>query len=403
MTETRVYPLSIAERDRRWANIRAEMEKRGLEALMIRGTSSKWDSGIANVRYFSQIGGNGEEAMAIFPLKGAPVVYCWAPSQLEWWPIAQDWVPDVRQGSPSWAVRTIDCIKEMGFEKARVGVVGIGGNSEAGKCMGYEIYTAILEGLPDVKFEPASDIFEKLRLIKSPEEIEYLRRASGLCDIAIEAMLESAKPGVLAYEVYGEMLGAIFKAGGESPMFLMYEADPRPFHALRFPSDKPLKKGYMIVQEISPKFAGYWSQAMVPVSLGEPEPLYRELATVAGDAYELAVNTIKPGITTTELSEIMNRPVVEAGYTWFRRQWQGVGLEQGEGPSDRRFSPYGDLDSLANYDNPGIALEEGMILGLQPMAGVKDRSAGLQVGDALVVTKDGVEKLGKAKMELYVI
>ena len=59
MTETRVRALSIAERDRRWTNIRAEMEIRGLDALLIRGVSTKWDGGIANIRYISQIGGNG--------------------------------------------------------------------------------------------------------------------------------------------------------------------------------------------------------------------------------------------------------------------------------------------------------------------------------------------------------
>ena len=403
MTETRVYPLSIAERDSRWANIRAEMEKRGLDALIIRGTSSKWDSGTANIRYISQIGGNGEEAMAIFPLKGDPVVYCWAPSQLEWWPIAQDWVKDVRQGSPSWAAATINCIKEMGFEKARIGVVGIGGANEAGRCFAYEIYSAILAGLPDANLESASDILETLRLVKSPEEIEFLRRSSGLCDIAIEAMLNSAKPGVMAYEVYGEMLGAIFKAGGESPMFLMYEADPRPFHALRFPSDKPLKKGYMIIQEISPKFAGYFSQSMVPVSLGEPEPIYKHLAEIASQSYDIALATIKPGVTCRELAEAMNQPIIEAGLHWYRPQWQGLGLEQSEAPNDRHFSVYGDYDEIARDMDPGVTLEEGMVLGLQPMAGTEGRAEGLQLGDGMVVTKDGVEKLSKTKMQMYII
>ena len=69
MTSTRITALSTSERDRRWATVRAEMAVRGLDALVVRGLSSKWDGGTANIRYLTQIGGNGEDAMAVFPTK----------------------------------------------------------------------------------------------------------------------------------------------------------------------------------------------------------------------------------------------------------------------------------------------------------------------------------------------
>ena len=59
------------------------MSEQGLDCLIIRGISSKWDSGIANIRYVSQIGGNGEEAMAVFPRKGDPIILVWSPTQLD--------------------------------------------------------------------------------------------------------------------------------------------------------------------------------------------------------------------------------------------------------------------------------------------------------------------------------
>ena len=400
MTETRVIPLSLAERDRRWANIRAEIESRGLDALLIRGISTKWDSGTANVRYISQIGGNGEEAMAIFPAKGDPVVFVWAPSQLKWWPIAQDWVKDIRLGNPSWAMTSTDCLKEMGHEKGRIGVVGIEGSGEAGKCMSHDIYKGIREALPEAQFEPASDILEKLRLNKSQEEIEFLAKATELCDVGVKAMLEIARPGVTNYEVYGEIVGATLKAGGESPMFLMYEADPEPVHALRFPSDRTLAPGYKIIQEIAPKYAGYWSQVMVPVCLGEPDAEYRALVEAACQACDEAVKAIRPGISMKQLAEMMNRPIVEAGFTWTRPQWQGLGLEQSEAPTDWSFP---NALGEAGQGPADLLLEEGMVLGLQPMAAKADHSRGTSVGDAVAVTKEGARKLGKTKMQLYVV
>ena len=393
------YPLmgnlSLAERDRRWAAIRAHMAERGVDCLIIRGTSSKWDSGTANVRYVSRIGGNGEEAIAIFPIEGDPIVLVWGSSQFEWWPTAQEWVKDVRLGKPTWGESTAAAVKSLSYERGKIGVVGIGGANEAGKNMSYDIYTSIIANLPDAQLEGASALIEKIRLIKSPEEIALLTKSAELGDIGIKAMLESAKPGVKAYEVYGEIVGAILKAGGESPMFLMYQADAQPRHALRFPTERVLEKGDIILQEIAPKYSGYWTQTMVPVSLGEPEPEYARMAEVIRQAYEEGVKAVRLGLSAADLTDAINRPVLDAGFVWIRPQWEGVGLEQIEEPADRNYPGSERL--------PGVELEEGMLIGFQPMVATEDRQRGLQVGDTVVVTKDGCERLGKSEMRLYVV
>jgi Xaa-Pro aminopeptidase len=397
MTDTRAKTLSLDERDRRWVAIRERMAQRGLNCLIIRGISSKWDGGTANVRYVTQIGGNGEDAMVVFPAEGDPSVLLWASSQRQWWGEAQEWVTDIRQGNPSWATQTIARISELGVDRGRIGVVGIGGRTEAGKCMSHDIYAEIREGLPDAEFEAASDIFDERRLLKSPEEIKVMTESARLCDVAIDAMLRFAgMPGVKAHEVYAEILNAVYRAGGEAPMFLMYEADPAALHALRFPSERPLEPGYILLQEILPKYAGYFSQIMVPVSVGEPHPDYRRLADAAIAAYEIALETIRPGISVKDLAETMNRPLVEAGYTWTRPQWHGTGLENVERPIDRNFPK-------RIGPAPEMLLEEGMILGMQPMAALSDLSKGVQVGDTVVVTADGNRRLSSTPMQLYVV
>ena len=132
------------------------------------------------------------------------------------------------------------------------------------------------------------------------------------------------------------------------------------------------------------------------VSLGEPDPIYRRLSDAACQAYEAAIRTIKAGVTTRQLAVAMNAPVKEAGFTWYRPQWQGLGLEQVEGPMD-------DFYRGIVVEGGDIVLEENMVLGLQPMAGTADRTKGIQVGDAIVVTKDGVRKLGQTRMEMHIV
>ena len=50
--------LSLAERDRRWAAVRKEMDKRGLDCLVLWGWPAMWDFCIANARYLCPVGGN---------------------------------------------------------------------------------------------------------------------------------------------------------------------------------------------------------------------------------------------------------------------------------------------------------------------------------------------------------
>jgi Xaa-Pro aminopeptidase len=395
MAETRIHGLSLAERDRRWSGIRARMDESGLDALIIRGISTKWDSGTANIRYVSQIGGNGEEGMVVFPRRGDPIVLVWSPTQLEWWPQAQDWVSDIRLGSPDWGEKTVACINELGLGAANIGVVGIGGSTAAASnTMAYDIYRTILDGLPAARFSSAAAIFEELRVVKSAEELAFMARSAELCDIGIDALLGAAKPGVRAYEVYGEILGSIYRAGGESPMFLMYEADRAPRHALRFPSDRTLEPGYMILQEISPKFAGYWSQAMVPVSLGRPEQAYLDLGKVVAEAYQAAIETIRAGVSVRTLADAINAPIIAGGFSWLRPQWQGLGLEQVEAPTHPHKAVRVDTE---------LVLQEGMVLGLQPMAGTADGRYGLQMGDTVVVTAEGARRLGRSEMKFHII
>src|SRR5687768_11382324 len=101
-------PLSLAERDRRWAAVRAQMAKRGLEALVVWGDSGKWDSKMGNVLYLTQIGGNGEVATCVLPLEGEPTVLLWSDMMAIEWLSGQDWVTDLRTVRvPEWWSRPV--------------------------------------------------------------------------------------------------------------------------------------------------------------------------------------------------------------------------------------------------------------------------------------------------------
>ena len=100
--------LSLAERDRRWAAVRGEMRRQGLDAIVLWGWPTMWDFYTANARYLCPIGGNAEFNVLVFPLEGEPTSIIQMPTFIEGWRSAQNWVADVRPRTKTWADSVAD-------------------------------------------------------------------------------------------------------------------------------------------------------------------------------------------------------------------------------------------------------------------------------------------------------
>lgn len=216
----------MKERDRRYNAVCQKMELQGLDVIVVWGNSAKWDSKMANVRYLTQIGGNGEEGFCLFPKKGDPIVYLWADMMVDEWLSAQKWVSDIRSSRPSWSASISNGIKDLIGEKGNVGIVGLGGYEAEGD-MPFVTFQRVRETLPQCRFENATSILEGVRLIKSYEEIEMLERATILGDLATDVMYETVRPGVLESRVVGAMIEAIVGHGGKLQSCSFGEAGSR--------------------------------------------------------------------------------------------------------------------------------------------------------------------------------
>ena len=104
--------LSLTERDRRWALIRAQMREQSLDCLLLFGIPCTWDSTTANARFVSHIGGNAAFNITVFPLEGEPTVFILMPTFVEYWKRAQEWVRDIRPRKGTWAESIAARMKE---------------------------------------------------------------------------------------------------------------------------------------------------------------------------------------------------------------------------------------------------------------------------------------------------
>ena len=235
------------------------MAEREIDALIIRGHSGFWYGFMGDLRYVTGV--NGHEGYCVFPKEGEPTVFLWFPPAALWSvQKQQSWVKDVRGGGwPFGAAACGERVKELGYGTGRIGIVGLPGEREPEGIFSHGAYLDVEKTLPEATLLNATDIIEKLRWIKSEEEIECHTRAAEIGDLAIEAMGRSSKPGVSQAEVYGEMVRVMLANGSEPPTMLLWDAAPMPQHAVYAAPDIKLNQGDVVINEISPKYCGYYA------------------------------------------------------------------------------------------------------------------------------------------------
>ena len=177
--------LSSQERDRRWAAVRKEMAARGLDAIVLCGWPAMWDFNIANARYLCPIGGNAEFNVLVFPASGEPTSFIHLPIFTDGWRSAQDWVADVRPRSKTWADSVADRLNELKLDGAKIGIDGFAGPLDPDGWVPHSVYTRLQERLPGASIVNLDDMLEKIRTIKSAEEIGVLRKAAALGDLML--------------------------------------------------------------------------------------------------------------------------------------------------------------------------------------------------------------------------
>jgi len=303
--------LSLRERDRRWAAVRAQMRARKLDAIVLWGWPLMWDFCTANARYLCPIGGNAEFNVLVFPLTGEPTSFVQMPTFLKGWRSAQDWVVDIRPRQATWADTVAGRLNDMGLQAGRIGMDGLAGPLDQDGWVPYSVYERLKELLPGAQLVNLDDMLEKVRTIKSGEELEMLDHAARLGDLMLDMCRQTARPGVRECEVYGRMMEAMLAEGGEEPTLFLFACDRHPYpHPFRVPTTRRIERDDVIICEIHPKFGGYFTHVERTFCVGNPEPKQREIYAGCLAAYQQGLELFGPG---RPISQAMNavRDVIE--------------------------------------------------------------------------------------------
>lgn len=385
-TDDRSYPrFSAGEMARRWGAVAAVLEDAEVDALVAYGA----DRSGATVQWLTQWPVTREALVLWRPgTMAAPVASPGAAPAGEL-PILlvqfANHVDNARRLAPGFDVRwggssTLDSLIELltvrHVGSQRVGVVGALPASavEPLQAAGNEL--VFLNGAVG-----------RLRLVKSPEELEWVRRGAALTDLAVGALADGAEVGMAEAELGALVASAEYRAGGTSQIhyFAVTSMEaPTVRVPAQWPSDRRLRPGDVLACEVSANWWGYPGQLLRTFTVAdEPTLRYGELHRVAQAAFDAVLDRVRPGTTGAELAEAAS--VIEAaGFAACDDVVHGFvgGYLPPIIPGAGRPALHGTF-----------VLEANMTLVVQPNVVTAASGAGVQTGELVAVTSGGHERL----------
>lgn len=263
-------------------------------------------------------------------------------------------------------------VKRLGFEKDYV------------TYSNYETYKRIFE----VELVPVSGLIEDIRLIKTEDELNILKKAAKIVDDAFVHIQNYIKPGVKEIDISNELEFFMRRNGASSSSFdTIVASGLRSALPHGVASNKEIQSGELVTLDYGAVYEGYCSDITRTVAVGEISSELRNIYNIVLEANKRGIEGIKPGMTGKEADALTRDYITEKGYGkhFGHSTGHGIGLEVHEGPtlslrSDKK-------------------LEKGMVVTVEPgiyVAGL----GGCRIEDDIVITENGNERITFAQKEL---
>jgi Xaa-Pro aminopeptidase len=196
-------------------------------------------------------------------------------------------------------------------------------------------------------------------------------------------------------DLWFSVFKTLLDASGEAPAGISIRAGHEANTARGRPLNEALQAGQICGQEMAGSVLGYASQVNHSFCVGPPAPANWESAfKYCVEVFHTLVDAAKPGLSFHEYSEIYRRKVEEKGTAWWGVVFHTGGAD-GDGP---RMGP--DRDD----ENSDLIIQPGMVFTIKPRFAIKGVEApSAQIGDPVLITETGAERLGRRKLELITL
>lgn len=338
-------------------------------AMAHAGVDALWVSDPANVRALSGFTGGHDGKVLVTP--GGATLYTDARYSVQ----AQE-----ESALPAFIARPP--------ETYRHAAEGLGGLR-----VGVEAEHLTVAGLDDLRehwggatLVPVRGLIQKLRAIKTPQEIEAIRAAQALADQVFGEVRPMIRAGIRELDVALEIETRLRRAGAGNAFDIIVASGPRGAMPHGVASGRVIEDGDLVTVDMGARLNGYHSDMTRTVAVGQPSEALARLYRAVLEAEEAAVAAVGPGVRAADLDKLARDILTRHGLgeAFAHSLGHGVGLEVHEAPGLRATSE--------------DVLESGMVVTIEPGAYVPGLG-GVRIEDLLLVTDAGHEVLSRSPRE----
>jgi Xaa-Pro dipeptidase len=378
-----VFPPS--EYEPRMERAQAAIRERGLAGLLVYAQESMYYlTGYDTAGYvFYQV--------LVVPAEGEPTLLTRTPD----YPIARytSTIRDVRlwvnAEGDNPARDTIDVLEDRGLWGRPLGIELSTYGLTAGN------YALVRETFGDQSLVDASDLIATLRVVKSPAELEHVRRAGELADAALQRVYETAAAEVDEGEILQASQGEIVRRGGDFPAFhYIIGSGPKALFGRNVTGYRRLSANDQLTVEFAAVYRRYHACLMRTIIVGTPTDRHLRMHEVLTNGLRAMTRIIRPGLPVGEIDATYRRHCDEAGFEYARFKQVGYSL-------GATYPPNWMEPPLLYTGNPTPA-RAGMVLFMHPILMDQERDLAMTTGYTVIVTDDGCEVLSKLPLDLVV-
>ena len=244
--------------------------------------------------------------------------------------------------------------------------------------------------------EDKSNLINMLRVIKSNEEIVYVRNAAELADKALDEVWKYAKAGVSESKILAEMNRVIFEGGGDYPANEFIIGSGKNALLCRYQAEKQvLNQKDQLSIEWAGTFRHYHSAMFRTILIGKPDPKHFKMHEACVEALTNCKNKLQPGNKIGEVFDVHSKTFDDFGYNKARMNACGYSLGS-------TFSPNW-MDWPMLYTGNPYIIQPGNVFFMHMILMDSDNELAMNLGETYLVTEKGNERLGKQKLDLVVL
>ena len=257
-------------------------------------------------------------------------------------------------------------------------------------------YMALKKGLPKAKFADATGMVNWQRAVKSPTEIEYMRRAARIVEGMHAVVRETAEPGMRKNDLIADIYSASIKGAdghwGDYPAI-----DPMAPSGMDATAphltwdDSPLRVGESTFFEIAGAYRRYQCPQSRTLFLGKPPQKFLDAEKAVLEAVEAGLEQARPGNLCEDIANAFNSTLNRLGFAKDSRCGYAIGLS---------YPPDWGERTMSFRAGDTTVLEAGMTFHFMPALWLDD--GGLEITEPIVITDTGVECLCQTPRELFI-